>query len=117
MSRERTDDGRFEREVTDEELLAFFAEGRPFHTAREVADRFDVDRSTAYRRLTRLAESSALERVSLGSRTVVWWYRIDEHGASDEFDPDDPVFTAPTFTADDPVDETEIDEVLYDDHG
>lgn len=108
--------GRFESELTDEAIMRQFADGRPFHTAQEIADQFDIDRSTAYRRLSRLGEDGRLEKVTLGSRTVVWWNK-DTEQAPDELDPDDPLFSAPTITVDDPVGEDEIDAVLYDNIG
>ncbi|MCL9813475.1 helix-turn-helix domain-containing protein [Natranaeroarchaeum aerophilus] len=110
---ERDERGQFESELEPEDIMSYFAEGRPFHTAQEVADRFDIDRSTAYRRLSRLDNDGHLEKVSLGSRTVVWWYTADTATAPDEVESDDPLFAAPTFTVDDPVDEDEIDDVLY----
>ena len=67
---ERDESGQFESELDDEDIVSYFAEGRPFHTAQEVSDRFGVDRSTAYRRLSRLEDDERLEKVSLGSRTV-----------------------------------------------
>lgn len=110
---ERDESGQFESEFGNEDIVRFFAEGRPFRTAQEVADRFGIDRSTAYRRLTRLEDDGRIEKVSLGSRTVVWWYTADAAAASDEVDYDDPLFSAPKFSVDEPVDEDEIDDVLY----
>jgi predicted ArsR family transcriptional regulator len=109
----RDDRGQFDSELTDENILAYFEEDRPFRTAREVADRFDVDRSTAYRRLSKLTEESQIEKVTLGERTVVWWYRAESESEFDGYDADDPLFSGPTITADDPVEEEEIDDVLY----
>jgi hypothetical protein len=113
---DRDDCGRFESGLTDEAIMRQFADGRPFHTAQEIADQFDIDRSTAYRRLSGLGEDGSLEKVTLGSRTVVWWNKGTEQ-IPDEIDPDDPLFSAPTITVDDPVSEDEIDGVLYDDSG
>lgn len=110
---ERDGSGQFESSVDNEDILSYFAEGRPFHTAQEVADRFDIDRSTAYRRLSRLEDSEQLEKVTLGSRTVVWWYTTDTTTTTDETDSDDPLFSAPAFSVDEPADEAEIDDVLY----
>ena len=109
---DRDESGQFKSDLDDEDILAYFAEGRPFHTAQEVADRFNIDRSTAYRRLSRLEDSGQLKKVPLGSRTVVWWYTT-ETAAPDEIDSDDPLFSASTFSVDEPVDEDEIDDVLY----
>lgn len=110
---ERDEHGQFESELGSEDIMRYFADGRPFHTAQEVADRFGIDRSTAYRRLRRLADDGRLEKVSLGSRTVVWWDRAATATVPDGIAPDDPLFSAPTFTVEDPVAEPEIDDVLY----
>jgi hypothetical protein len=110
---ERDESGQFESELDDEAILSYFAGGRPFRTAQEVADRFDIDRSTAYRRLSRLEEDRRLEKVSLGSRTVVWWYTADTEAESDGNSSDDPLFSAPAFSVDEPLDEDDIDDVLY----
>lgn len=110
---ERDESGQFESDLGNEDIMSYFIEGRPFHTAQEMADRFGIDRSTAYRRLSRLADDGRLEKVSLGSRTVVWWYTVDTATAPDTVASDDPLFSAPTFSIDKPVDEDEIDDVLY----
>lgn len=110
---ERDESGQFESDLSNEHIISYFAEGRPFHTAQEVADQFDIDRSTAYRRLTRLEDDGRIEKVSLGSRTVVWWYTADTAATSDEVASDDPLFSAPDFSVDDPVGEDEIDDILY----
>ncbi|WP_440771740.1 helix-turn-helix domain-containing protein [Natronorubrum sp. DTA28] len=110
---DRNESGQFESTFDDEEVLEHFADGRPFHTAQEIADRFDVDRSTAYRRLSDLATAGALEKVTLGSRTVVWWYPTETSEEHTEAETDDPLFTAPAFTIDEPIDEDDIDDVLY----
>ena len=109
----RDESGQFESELDNEDIMNYFAERRPFHTAQEVADRFGVDRSTAYRRLSRLEDDERLEKVSLGSRTVVWWYTTDTAATPDEVESDDPLFSAPKFSVDQPVDEAGIDDVLY----
>ncbi|WEL16259.1 MULTISPECIES: helix-turn-helix domain-containing protein [unclassified Halorhabdus] len=107
---DRDDRGQFETDFDDRDIIRYFAVGRPFHTAGEVADRFDIDRSTAYRRLRTLAEAGRLEKVSLGSRTVVWWYTDDSEDTEGNADP---LFDAPAFSVDDPVADDEIDDVLY----
>jgi predicted ArsR family transcriptional regulator len=110
---ERDESGQFESELDSEDIMSYFAEKRPFHTAQEVADRFDIDRSTAYRQLSRLEDDERLTKVSLGSRTVIWWYTADTAATPDEIESDDPLFSAPKFSVDEPVDEDGIDEVLY----
>lgn len=74
MSGERDGDGRYAEMVADEELLHYFEAGqRDFYSANEVADEFDLDRSQAHRRLSRLADRGELDRVEIGNRNVVWW--------------------------------------------
>lgn len=74
MSGERDGEGRYAEMVADGKLIYFFEAGqRDFHSANEVADEFDIDRSQAHRRLSRLADEGELERVEIGSRNVVWW--------------------------------------------
>jgi predicted RNase H-like HicB family nuclease len=74
MSKQRDDRGRYTSTVTDEELLHFFdAAQRDFYSAREIASEFDLDRTQAHRRLSRLDEEGELERVKVGNRNVVWW--------------------------------------------
>jgi len=109
----RDESGQFESELDDEDIVSYFAERRPFHTAQEVADRFGIDRSTAYRRLSRLEDDERLEKVSLGSRTVVWWYTADTATTPDKVESDDPLFSAPKFSVDEPIDEDGTDDVLY----
>ena len=110
---ERDERGQFESDLSDEDIIGYFAAGRPFHTAGEVAEQFGIDRSTAYRRLSQLEADERLTKVSLGSRTVVWWHTTETPATPDEVAADDPLFAAPTFTVDEPVVEDEIDDVLY----
>lgn len=110
---DRDEHGQFESDLTREDIMSYFAEGRPFHTAQEVADRFTIDRSTAYRRLSQLAEDDRLEKVTLGSRTVVWWYKTETTEDQDVENSDDPLFSAPTVSVEEPVAEDEIDDILY----
>ena len=110
---ERDESGKFETELGDIDIMNYFAKGRPFHTAQEVSDRFGIDRSTAYRRLSQLEDDGRLEQVSLGSRTVVWWYTAETATVPDDVEPDDPLFSAPTFSVEENIDENEIDDVLY----
>jgi predicted DNA-binding transcriptional regulator AlpA len=111
---ERDESGQFESELSNEDIMSYFAQGRPFHTAQEVADQFGIDRSTAYRRLSQLGDNKRLEKISLGSRTVVWWHTTDTATVPDEIGSDDPLFSAPVFSVDEPVDEDDIDDILYD---
>ena len=110
---ERDESGKFETELGDIDIMNYFAKGRPFHTAQEVSDRFGIDRSTAYRRLSQLEDDGRLKKVYFGSRTVVWWYTAETATVPDEVEPDNQLFCAPKFSVDEPIDENEIDDVLY----
>ncbi len=66
--------GKYSSKISDEEIIRFFESGdRPFHSANEVAVRFNQKRETAHRRLERLAGEGEIEKVKLGPRSVVWW--------------------------------------------
>lgn len=92
------------------DLLSYFETGRPFRTTEEVADRFDVDPSTAHRHLRRSLDVSWVESHTLGD-TTVWWRDRETVGTTQ---PDnDPLFDAPAFDADEPVDEPAVDATLY----
>jgi hypothetical protein len=110
---ERDETGKFESELGNKDIMSYFAEGRPFHTAQEISDRFGIDRSTAYRRLSQLEDDGRLNKVSLGSRTVIWWYTPETATVPNEIESDDPLFSAPKFSVDDPIDDNQIDDVLY----
>jgi DNA-binding IclR family transcriptional regulator len=70
----RDEQGQYQSSVSEQAILSFFTESeRPYQTARDVGDRFDLDRSTAYRRLQRLADEGQLRKDEVGARAVVWW--------------------------------------------
>lgn len=74
MPRQRDDEGRYEQNVRDGDLLFFFDAGqRDFYAAGEIAEEFGLDRSQAHRRLAQLAREGELERVQVGNRNIVWW--------------------------------------------
>ncbi|WP_185715568.1 helix-turn-helix domain-containing protein [Halocatena pleomorpha] len=82
----RNGQGKYTPTVTDEEILAsFVAADRPFQTATDISERFGLDRSQAYRRLQRLADTGSLEKSKIGSRAVVWW---ESKSTIDESSPD-----------------------------
>lgn len=85
-------------------------------TAPEIAEALDCSRRTALDRLNDLEERGAVASKKVGARSRVWWRSTPADASDDDgwIDDDDPFFTAPTFTVDQPVDEREIDDVLYD---
>lgn len=99
--------GRASR-VSDREIVAVFRDaGAPVLTTSEVADRLPIGRRAVLRRLKRLHEDGRVERKPVGGRAQVWW------PAGEDEEQTDPLFDAPAVTVEEPVDETEIDDVLY----
>jgi predicted ArsR family transcriptional regulator len=95
--------------VSDDRFLAVLRDAEsPVLTTSEVAERLPVGRRTVLRRLKRLHNDGRIERKPVGGRAQVWW-------VSERDDPStvDPLFDAPAFSVERPVDETAIDDVLY----
>jgi predicted ArsR family transcriptional regulator len=110
---DRDDSGKYTATVADETILATIDQA-PGHvgTASELAEDLPIGRRAVRERLLALKEQGAVDRKKVGGRAVVWWLTEDEPTAT-EIDPDDPLFSAPTFTTDEPIDEEDIDDVLY----
>lgn len=82
-------------------------------TAPEVADALGCSRRTALDKLQTLADRGILESKKVGGRAVVWWWPTTQRPTTD-IDPEDPLFTGePLLAPEDPVDETDIDDVVY----
>jgi len=116
MSREREDTGRYTETVTLDAVLGVFedVEG-PVVTSGDVAEALDCSRETARRKFRTLEEHGRIASRKTAGR-MVWWLVASEPTSEEarEIDPDDPLFTGePLLAPDDPVDETEIDDVLY----
>lgn len=113
MSRERGDDGRFIATVTLDDVLATLREANEPLTATEIGDRLGISNRSALDKLDELHEREAVERKQVGARSVVWWLS-ETDAVTAEFDPDDPIFTGDAlFAFEEPLDGTEIDDVLY----
>ena len=67
--------GPFEKQHSDEDILAFVEENEVV-TTKEVADDFDYHIQTARRRLKSLAEQGELNQKDVGKR-FVWWLPRD----------------------------------------
>lgn len=104
--------------VTPADVLAVFEDradqSEPL-TASEIADAVGCSRRTALDKLQALADRGEIESKKVGGRAVVWWRPDATARASGEIAADDPLFSAPAFHVDDPVDESEIDDVVYPD--
>lgn len=75
---DRDGTGRFESKIDTDTVAEFIRDAdRPFQTTRDVAERFDVDQSTAYRKLQHLAEDGRLNKTQVSANAVVWWIPDD----------------------------------------
>lgn len=63
--------GPFEKQHSDEEILAFIEE-KEVATTKEVADHFDYHLQTARRRLKSLEQDGRIKKKDVGKR-FVWW--------------------------------------------
>lgn len=117
MARERGDSGRYTETATLKDVLGVFTdiEG-PVVTSSDVAEARSCSRETARRKLRTLETQGRVASRKTAGR-VVWW-RMDTDQGLPEIDPDDPLFTGePLLAPDEPVEETEIDDVVYDANG
>lgn len=118
----RNEHGEYTPTVTDEEILASFVTAdRPFQTATDLAERFGLDRSQAYRRLQRLADTGSLEKSKIGSRAVVWWKpkSTTDESSSDirGVNPDDEFWECAGMFSSGPADvAANVDKYLYGEH-
>ncbi|MFC7133139.1 MULTISPECIES: bacterio-opsin activator domain-containing protein [Salinibaculum] len=77
-------------ETVDEVLPVFESGGAEPYSSREVADELGCARTTAYKKLQRLAEAGVLETKKVGAKARVWWLPPEEPtprsgtGAEDE---------------------------------
>lgn len=116
MARERGDSGEFIETITLDRVVAAIREvDSPVVTSRDIADRLDCTAEAARQKLVQLTEQGRVDRRKVGGRAVVWWLTESEQ-VTTEIESDDPLFSGgPIFASDDPIDETEIDDVLYSD--
>ena len=113
VSRERGDDGRYIETVTPDDVLAVLREANEPLTGTEVGEQLDISSRSALDKLNELHERGDVERKQVGARSVVWWLAEAETAVA-EFAPDDPLFTGDAlFASEEPLDETEIDDILY----
>jgi DNA-binding MarR family transcriptional regulator len=116
MAPDRDDAGQFASRVSDQDVLrALSAHPEPVATASDLADPLGVSAETVRRHLSSLSEAGRVERKAVGARAVVWWVvtREETHGLEESVRVTDPFFTAEPFEIEDPIAETEIDDVLY----
>jgi len=117
MVRERNESGQYIEEITLEDVIGVLRESNwPVATAKEVGEKLDCSGEAARQKLLELRDQDIVARRQVGAGAVVWWPTSDEPTPEtvQDFDPDDPLFTGdPLLAPDEPVDETEIDDVLY----
>ena len=119
MARERDDSGQFVEEIAPDDVIRVFRESdSPIVTAKEVGETLGCSAETARQKLLALRDRGIATRRQVGAGAVVWWLTDDaaalKAGDEQDIDPDDPLFSGdPLLAPEDPVDETEIDDVLY----
>jgi hypothetical protein len=116
MTRDRAESGEFVETITLDRVVEAIREVEaPVVTTRDIADSLGCTTEAARQKLMRLVEQGRADRRKVGSRAVIWWLTEFEETAT-EISPDDPLFNGgPIYASDDPIDETEIDDVLYGD--
>jgi len=117
MARKRDESGQFVEEITLKDVIGVLRESdSPVATAKEVGEKLDCSAEAARQKLLELRDQDIVARRQVGAGSVVWWLISDEPTPEEaqDIDPDDPLFTGePLLAPEDPVDETEIDDVLY----
>ncbi len=118
MKRKRNDSGRFVEETPLEDVIGILRESdSPIVTATEVGETLGCSAETARQKLLALQDRDVVARRKVGAGAVVWWLTGDApslENATEEIEPDDPLFSGePLLAPDDPIDESEIDDILY----
>jgi predicted transcriptional regulator len=70
MGKDRDESGKFTEVVSDDEIITFLQETEGASTA-EVADHFEYERPTAYRRLKDLEDNDQVESREIGN-SLLW---------------------------------------------
>lgn len=113
MSRERNQDtGRYVQTLTLDAVLRAMREASdPVVTAKELSERLDCSSEAARQKLVQLHDQGLIERRKVGAGAVIWW--IDEDTAEPSGINADDSFWSLKPTAGEPVEEDEIDDILY----
>lgn len=107
--------GRKPRE-SDEDILSVLRSAEdPVLSTAEIAEQLTIKRRSTLDRLRTLEEHDLVESKQIGGRNTVWWLSVrGRTGAA--IPSDDPFFSeGALFGSEDPVDEDEIDDVVYGD--
>jgi DNA-binding MarR family transcriptional regulator len=76
-NRPRREDGTFEEEVTEQEILKVFDySDDPVLTAKEIADELDTTSVTVTRHLKEMLEDDLVGRKETGANAVAWWAKV-----------------------------------------
>lgn len=117
MDRKRDESGQFIEEITLGDVIDILQESdSPVATAKEVGEKLECSAEAARQKLLELRDQDIVARRQVGAGAVVWWLISNEPTLEEaqDIDTDDPLFTGePLLAPEDPVDETEIDDVLY----
>ena len=117
MNKNRDESGQFVEEFALEDVIGVLQDSdSPVVTAKEVGEELGCSAEAARQKLLELHDQEIVTRRQVGAGAVVWWLVVDEPTVADEqeIDPDDPLFTGdPLLAPENPVDETEIDDILY----
>ncbi|WP_331233812.1 FaeA/PapI family transcriptional regulator [Natronorarus salvus] len=117
MGRKRNKSGQFVEEIALKDVIGILQESdSPIATAKEVGETLGCSAEAARQKLLELRDQGLVARRQVGAGAVVWWLIDDEPTPEHppEIDPNDPLFSdKPLLAPEDPVDETEIDDVLY----
>ncbi|MDY6765280.1 MAG: HTH domain-containing protein [Halobacteria archaeon] len=117
--RTRDDSGRFQEEVTEEDILKIFEEAdEPFLTAKEIAKELPITREGVLKRLEKMRDKNLVGKKKTGARAVAWWAKVTPSSRSEikdqTIDPDDEFWELSGFASgDESIDESDIDEILY----
>jgi len=69
--RKRSEEGTYEPETSDDEILKAMEVGEPYGTS-EIVEMLDMPKSTVHYRLGNLAEDGPVRKKKIHERTVVW---------------------------------------------
>lgn len=107
--------GRKPRE-SDEEILSVLRSAEdPVLSTAEIAEQLTIKRRSTLNRLHTLEERGLVESKQIGGRNTVWWLSTKGQ-TGDAIPDDDPFFSkGALFGSDSPIDEDEIDDIVYGD--
>lgn len=117
MERERDDRGQFVETISLADVVRAVRESpSPVVTAPEIGDELGCTAEAARQKLTTLYDRGIVTRRTVGAGAVVWWIDTEDPALEDSFeiDPEEPLFAGGAlFASDEPIDESDIDDVVY----